>query len=475
MTDTGKTVRAASYCRLSLAIMGDTTKVDDQDAINHRAADQRGWTIAPEHVYKDNSRSAWQRNRKRPGWDAMLEAVRRGELDAIIVYHGDRLVRQPRDLEDLLDLADSRGITLLAPTGQYNLADPDHQMMLRWMAARAKNEVDHISRRTKDGARRRREKGLVRAGGRGGRAFGFKTDGVTHIEAECEALRKIGPRALLGEGASALGRELNGMGFRTPAGNEFAHATVKKMLMRPRYAGLMPDGVSPAAWEPVWDRDRAKAREVWENLCAVLEGRAAAFDYATNARKYLLSGLAVCGPCGEPVAIRHDTRSESLMGYGCINKACKKKVHRRVAHVDAYVIGWVVELLGDPEFIAGLTAGDDSGLAAQIAAMQARKAETEQQLAALADHPNLRPELLLAALAGFDVRIAEMRAQVALSARRRLLIEHAGLTMGQWKVLPLERRRALVAATYRVTIVPTGRRGPGFDPDGVRLDLIDGD
>ena len=159
--DPGKPLRAASYCRLSLARMGDTTKVDDQDRINHELAARRGWTISPEHVYKDNSKSAWRRDRRRPGWNALLTAIRSGELDMVAIYHGDRLVRQPRDLEDLLDVGADRGITLVSPTGTYNLADPDHQMMLRWMVARAKNEVDHISRRMKDGHARRRKQGIV--------------------------------------------------------------------------------------------------------------------------------------------------------------------------------------------------------------------------------------------------------------------------------------------------------------------------
>lgn len=456
-----------------MAIMGDTTKVDDQDAINHRAAEQRGWCIAAEHVYKDNSRSAWKRSRKRPGWDAMLEAVDRGELEAIVVYHGDRLIRQPRDLEDLLDIASSRGVMLLSPTGQYDLSDPDHKMMLRWMAARAVNEVDHISRRTKDGHRRRRAAGRVRAGGRGGRAYAFETDGLTHVEDEKRVLRELARRVLAGEKAGALGRELNERGLRTPTGGEWQHTTIKKMLMRARYAGLLPEGDAPASWEPLYDDDRDAAREMWENVCAVLSGRAAAFGYATNARRYLLTGLAVCGPpCGEPVAIRHNTRDENLRGYGCINPACKKKVHRKVAHVDAYVKGWVVRLLNDKDFIAKQAAGDSSGLATQIAVLQGRKTEVEEQLRTLADHPNLKPDLLLATLAGFDERIGELRSRIGLSSRARLITEHAGLTAGQWEALPLGTRRGLVAATYRVTILPTGRRGPGFDPDSVQLDLI---
>lgn len=464
---------AASYCRLSLASMDDTTKVDDQDAINHRTAEVRGWVIPPEHVYKDNSRSAWKRDRKRPAWDAMLAAIERGEVQAIVVYHGDRLIRQSYDLEVLINLADQKGVKLASPTGTRDLDNNDDRFILRIEVAQACRESDNTSRRTRNGHRRRREQGLVRSGGRGGRAFGFEPDYVTHIPAECEALRECARRVLAGERASELARWLNSEGWRTPTGGEFVHGSLKKTLMRPRYAGLMPDGESAGAWEPVYDQDRGKAREVWENLCAVLEGRAAAFDYATNARRYLLTGVAVCGTCKEPVAIRHNVRGEALLGYGCINKACRKKVQRKVEHVDAYVAEWVVELLGDDDFIAGLSAGDDSALAAQIGVLQGRKAEAEGQLAALADHPNLKPDLLLATLARFDERIAELRAQIGLSARARLITDHSGLTPAGWEALSLSTKRGLVAATYRVTIVPTGRRGPGFDPDGVQLDLIE--
>ena len=464
---------AASYCRLSLAAMGDTTKVDDQDVINHRTAEMRGWVIPPEHVYKDNSQSAWKRNRKRPDWDRMLQAIERGEVEAIVVYHGDRLIRQPYDLERLINLADQKGIKLASPTGTRNLDDSDDRFILRIEAAQACRESDNTSRRTKAGHRRRRAEGRVRAGGRGGRAYAFETDGLTHVDAEKQILRELARRVLAGEKAGALARELNERGLRTPTGGQWQHTTIKKMLMRARYAGLLPEGDAPASWEPLYDDDRDAAREMWENVCAVLSGRAAAFGYATNARKYLLTGLATCGPCGETVTIRHNTRTEALRGYGCINPACKKKVHRKVAHVDGYVRGVVLELLNDPDFIAKQASGDNSGLAAQVAVLQGRKAEVEEQLRSLADHPNLKPDLLLATLAGFDERIGELRSRIGLSARARLITEHAGLTSEQWKGLPLGTRRGLVAATLRVTILPTGRRGPGFDPDSVQLDLIE--
>jgi DNA invertase Pin-like site-specific DNA recombinase len=53
--------------------------------------------IAPGGVFVYDNRWAWQRNRHRPGWNALLEAIRAGRLRHVIVYHPDRLMRQPRD------------------------------------------------------------------------------------------------------------------------------------------------------------------------------------------------------------------------------------------------------------------------------------------------------------------------------------------------------------------------------------------
>jgi site-specific DNA recombinase len=43
-----------------------------------------GLTVSPDHIYVDNGASAWQRNRKRPGWDALMAAARRGEIKSVI-------------------------------------------------------------------------------------------------------------------------------------------------------------------------------------------------------------------------------------------------------------------------------------------------------------------------------------------------------------------------------------------------------
>src|SRR5215813_2112588 len=180
-------VQAGIYCRLSHSRDGDTTKVDDQE---HRycrpLCKQLGWAVAegvgypqPNGVYVDNSKSAWQKNRKRPAWDQMLADVNNGRLGALAIYHGDRLIRQPFDLETLLNLADGRGIRLASPTGTRNLDNADDRFILRIEAAMACRESDNTSRRMKTGIERRLLGGTVNTGGRDGRLFGFDTGGIT--------------------------------------------------------------------------------------------------------------------------------------------------------------------------------------------------------------------------------------------------------------------------------------------------------
>lgn len=461
MSDADQSRPAGIYARLSLAIMGDTTHVDDQVRIV-RPLLGPNVHIDPRHVWKDNSRSAWRLDRKRPAWDAMLVSVDRGELvnGLLGLYHGDRMARQPRDLEDLIDAGAPHCVTLVFPTGRYNLADPDHQMMLRWIVARARNEIDNMSRRLKDSRRRRWEQGKVRGGGRGGRPFGFETDGETHVLSEVLEIQKAAPRVLAAEATGTILAEWNARGLRTTAGGLWTHGTFKAMMLRPRYAGLMPDGESTAAWEPVLDR------ETWEGVKAVLENRAALFGADTTRARHLLSGIAICEPCGHTLEAGHGAKKQLI--YRCKQRGCMRIV-RSLPHVDEFVIGHVLELLANKTYIAALQEPDDPTLATEITALEARKGEAEEQLRRLVDNPHVKPELLVASLEGFDRRIGELRERIGLSARRRMLIAHAGLTDEKWDDLPLETQRTLVRSCVEVTVLPVGRRGPGFDASKVRV------
>jgi site-specific DNA recombinase len=459
-------VRCAIYCRISLARHGETLKVDDQAKLCLKVARQRGWKTSAEQTYKDNSKSAWRRDRKRPGWDAMLDAITTGTVGAIVVYHGDRLIRQPWDLEVLLRLADERGIHLASPTGTRNLDNPDDRFILRIEAAQACRESDNTSRRLKWHYEKQAQKGFVRLGGRGGRAFGFEPDGLTVREADADAIREMADRLLTGEPIGAIARDLNDRGIVTATGGPWDHGALKKLMLRPRLAGLVSHNgriVGPAAWPAILDR------ETWETVVAVLEQKAAGFDYATNARRYLLTGIARCGPCGQPLSIRHNTRSESLRGYGCINPACTSKVHRSVRHLDPYVESAAVAMLNNAKLRARMqpVTRDTAPLVAELTRASQRR---DQVIAEFGDDDEMGADVLRLSVRRIDKRIAQLRTDIASARAPSVLDGLWGISLDGWKALGLHRQRAAVQALMRVTVWPSGRRGPGFDPATVKLE-----
>jgi site-specific DNA recombinase len=456
VTDTP--IRAGIYCRLSRAIDGSTEKVEDQARICRELAARLGWEVAG--VYTDNSLSAWKKNRKRPQWDAMLAAVEAGQLDALAVYHGDRLIRHPKDLETLIDLADTRGIRLAAPTGTRNLDSDDDRTMMRVEAAFAWRESANTSRRKKAGFERMRREGRVRAGGR--RAFGFARDGVTHVPEETAVIQSAAAAVLRGHSLYSITAGLRAQGILTTAGRPMPHQTLRRLLLSPRMAGLMPDGEHKAAWEPVLDM------ATWEMVRGILAVNQAN-PRAGQGALHLLSGIAACGPCGQPLWAG---RNAAGLAYRCPQPGCGRVVRNAVL-LDAYVTGWVVARLAKPDNpAAGMQLHDGAG--AELAALTARRAETEAFIASLADAPAGRIEILSRALDSFDAKIGAIRGQMAGDSAGRLRAQYAGITRAGFTALPLDVRRALVQGCCKVTVLRSSRRGPGFRQEDVVMSPVTG-
>lgn len=475
-TSNSEPVKAGIYCRISLAKYGDTTKTDDQERICRDLAERLGWNVVD--VYTDGSKSAWQANRKRKDWDRMLGDVDSGRINGVITYHGDRLLRRHEDLSALLKRAKSKGVRLASPTGTRNLDSYDDQFILEIECSMAKRESANISRRQKQRYDRDRINGKVMAQGPGGRRFGYCSDGVTlfpadrcELEArrevsEADVIRETAARILAGEAANRIEADLRRRGWTTPAGKRIQHGTLKRWLCNPRYAGLMPDGETQAAWPAVL------ARETWERARLLLEQRAAQYprDHGNGAR-HLLSGIARCGSegCGRTLMVAHG----SSRGYKSVLYACDKrhggcgKVWRNAAHLDAYVSAAVIAWLANPLNPEGNAIPVDR--AAEWAALGRERAEAEALAADYAESAG-RMRLIMSRLDAIDERMTQLRDLAAGDGRVRLLEQYAGITREDWRGLPLDVRRALVAACYRVTVLPASGRGPGFRVQDVRLD-----
>lgn len=308
MKTPARTRRTGLYLRISDDREGAGLGVDRQEKDCRELAERLGWKIVEK--YDDNDMSATNRRKKREGYARLLADIESGHVDAILAWHPDRLYRQPRELEDLIDLIEAhqveietytaRGLDLSTPTGKANA---------RMLGVMAKYEVEHKQERI-----RRKVQELVEAGkihNSGHRPFGYERiyegEGPRRKiiedridETEAKHVRDWANRALEGETLYSLVTDANGKGIKTSTGGAWSYQGMRFMLASGRIAGLKEHKrkiVGKAVWPAIISEEQHK------DLRALLSDRAEqakenGAQRNATAIKYPLSGLVRC-TCAE--------------------------------------------------------------------------------------------------------------------------------------------------------------------------------
>lgn len=141
----------AIYTRVARDTTGQGVERQRQACIERAAS--LGWEVVD--TFEDNGGSAF-RGAVRPGFEAMLAAAERGEIDTIVCQHADRLLRRPADLERLLDLIDNKGVKIDTDDGT-DLSTPAGRLTARIAMTVLERESHIMSERIKAGKRAKRD------------------------------------------------------------------------------------------------------------------------------------------------------------------------------------------------------------------------------------------------------------------------------------------------------------------------------
>src|SRR5215212_1812585 len=206
-------MRSSIYCRMSKDREGAGLGVATQERDCRDLADKLGASIVTVHT--DNDLSAYS-GKPRPGYRALLAEIAQGEIDAVLVWHTDRLHRSPAELEAFITACEPTGVaTHTVKAGAVDLSTPSGRMMARTLGNMARYEVEHAVERMQRAKQRSAESGKWK-GGR--RPFGFDDDGVTVREDEAELIRQASDAILAGESVRSVARAWNTAGCTTTTG-----------------------------------------------------------------------------------------------------------------------------------------------------------------------------------------------------------------------------------------------------------------
>jgi DNA invertase Pin-like site-specific DNA recombinase len=164
---------AAIYARISSDPDGTRLGVERQIEDCQALAASLGWPVG--EVYVDNDVSAWS-GRRRPEYERLCEDIKAGSVDALVVWHPDRLHRSPRELEDFIDLCDAAGLADIRTVraGDVDLSTPNGRMVARLGGVIARGESDKAADRLRRKHAELASKGKVSGGGT--RPYGYTQD-----------------------------------------------------------------------------------------------------------------------------------------------------------------------------------------------------------------------------------------------------------------------------------------------------------
>lgn len=463
----------AIYARISSDVSGTALGVQRQIEDCTAEALRRGWSVLQE--YTDNDVSA-TRGKPRPEYQKLLRDITSGRIGALIVWDVDRLTRTPRELEDIIDLADRNGLALASIGGEIDLATPQGRMTARIKGSVARHETEQQSRRIKRKFQQRAEAGQPH----GAVAYGYRRV-IEHDDrgnrvsardeldpAQAEFVRTATKLLIAGQSLRSVVAELNALGSRTPRGLPWSSTTLRQILLRDRNAGLrthLGQVIGDGAWEPIYDVG------THERVVALLTDPGRRTNKGST-RRHLLTGIARCGRegCdGRMVVNKGRVQADGHQQPAAYTCQTCTRVRRKQSAVDELVESVMIARLGLPDVLGVLATGDPASVesaranAAKLSARLDLAADqyadgvlTGEQLRRITDR--LRPQIdtFLAAV-NHNMPAAWVQDMAGAAAADR------------WQSASLDVRCSLIEMLCTVTIMPTGS-GRLFNPSDVRIE-----
>lgn len=222
-------------------------------------------------------------NLTRPAITELVEAIRSGNVERVVVYKLDRLSRSQKDTLYLIeDVFLPHGVDFVSINENIDTGSPYGRAMIGILSAFAQLERENIFLRTRMGMVERVKQGYWPGGGKIPFGYDYDADkGILVPNSDAETVREIYARYLEGQSTGRIARDL---------GLKYEHL-VRQILLRESNTGVIVyrGETYPGRHEPLIDK--TTFARVQRRLQRTDKPRAAASNK-------LLTGLLVCGHCG---------------------------------------------------------------------------------------------------------------------------------------------------------------------------------
>ncbi|MFE6226865.1 recombinase family protein [Streptomyces sp. NPDC057854] len=417
--------------------------------------------------YEDNNLSAFKRNVRRKDFERMVEDIATpGLRGGILGVDIDRLFRQPRDLERVIDVYETTKLRLGFHTlsGQnFDLTTPDGRFSARIMVSVANKASEDMSRRLKREMLRKAREGEISGGHR---PFGWEEDRKTRRPKEADFVAAQTEAGLKGDSVATVTRRFKEAGFVGRSGKPYDRTAARRIMLNPRNAGI-----SVYQGEPLKDSQGAYVRGGWDALVEVQKWEALRMKWEANqnagrAREYqinsLLSGILRCGACGtRMVAANSGSKypkyrcAEGAGGCGNVSITRNK--------TDEVIRALVTEYLERAAANYSLEEPIEEEWEKEPELVEAESELAE--IKAMYQAGQIKPTTYAVMLDDLEAKIDKLRGEKSLHCETKPTIKPSldALKDG-WGQLSIERQRGTIKSVLvSVLVNKTAKRGSGMD------------
>lgn len=423
--------RCAIYARCS-------TRDHQADSIPNQVGEaklfvqRKGWVWSDEHVFIDEGVSRAEFHpAKRRAFHAMLDAAKRGEIDALVVRDETRLGGDAHRVNGVIIELAERGVAIFTYANGEELKFDSFpaQVVVTIKNLLAQEQRARIAAATRENHEIKAREGLCT----GGRVYGYAQQRIvegkhTWVDyridsAQSPVVLRMFENYRDGDGFGAIAKKLNDEGVPSPCAGKrgtgsWSHTAVRTIILNERYRGVNVWGREGGEYRGgTWVRvKRPESKlvvahrpdlqivpdDLWSAVVAEHERRrsmAGAKGRHGPPATYLLSGLMRCANCGGPMnVVNRRVARDNRKHYACAYhhkrgaSVCNVSGVALVERVDDVFVSWIEEhVLREQVIVAAMEeararlAERTASKATEVPALEAKITRLGRELRKLAD------------------------------------------------------------------------------------------
>jgi len=326
-----------------------------------RSQKSRQWATLPTH-YDDGGFTG--ANIERPAFARLMEDIKAGNIDTVVVYKVDRLSRSLADFANIMTLLDKHNVAFVSVTQYFDTSTSIGRMTLNILITFAQFEREMISERIRDKIARSRQKGK-HMGGQPVLGYDVIDKKLIPNEHEKFQIKKIFDLYLNNRSIREITEMIEEWGWTTKhwqtkrghmaGGKTISPQVLYTILKNPIYVGKIRhnknvyDGEHEAIIDP----------EVFEQVNRLLKKNSKSLTN-TSRKTFdsILNGILICSHCGSRMIKTYTAKSNKIYSYYICLRVIKKgrkfcsNPSVPAQKLDEFVINHIKGITKDPKLIS---------------------------------------------------------------------------------------------------------------------------